>query len=53
MNVLNGLWWYMYRGGRYRLAVFEVRDDQFGTVGIGKITPDRPPDDLALGVGEV
>ena len=26
------------------MALFEVRDDQFGTVGIGKITPERPPD---------
>lgn len=48
MNVLNGLWWYLYRAGRYQLAVFEVRDDQFGTVGIGKITPERP-DGVGLG----
>ena len=30
--------------------MFEVRDDQFGTVGIGKVTPDRP-DGLVLGMG--
>lgn len=50
MNVLQGLWLYLYRGGRFQTAVFEVRDDQFGTVGIGKITPERP-DGLALGMG--
>lgn len=50
MNVLQGLWLYLYRAGRFQQAVFEVRDDQFGTVGIGKITPDRP-DGLVLGIG--
>ncbi|CAD6575246.1 MAG: hypothetical protein ASARMPREDX12_007159 [Alectoria sarmentosa] len=42
MNVLQGLWLYLYRADRFQVAMFEVRDDQFGTVGIGKITPDRP-----------
>ncbi len=42
MNVLQGLWLYLYREERFVTAVFEVRDDQFGTVGIGKITPERP-----------
>lgn len=37
-------------GGRYHLAVFEVRDDQFGTVGIGEIAPDVPGE-LVLGMG--
>ncbi|MCJ1457462.1 hypothetical protein MMC28_007830 [Mycoblastus sanguinarius] len=41
-NVLQGLWWVLYRGERFETAVFEVRDDQFGTIGIGKITPKRP-----------
>ena len=50
MNVLQGLWLYLYREDRFQVAMFEVRDDQFGTVGIGKITPDRP-DGLVLGVG--
>ena len=31
------------------MAVFEVRDDQFGTVGIGKITADRSPDGVVVG----
>ncbi|KAM0797638.1 hypothetical protein BDR22DRAFT_892067 [Usnea florida] len=42
MNVLQGLWLYLYRAGRYQGAVFEVRDDQFGTVGVGRITDERP-----------
>lgn len=41
-NVLQGLWLYMYRGERYMMGVFEVRDDQFGVVGIGKIQSTRP-----------
>lgn len=41
MDVLQGLWLYLYRAGRFQLAVFEVRDDSFGSVGIGKITPER------------
>ncbi|KAF6223222.1 hypothetical protein HO133_000064 [Letharia lupina] len=49
MNVLQGLWLYLYRAGRFQMAAFEVRDDQFGTVGVGKITPDRP-DGLVLGM---
>ena len=31
--------------------MFEVRDDQFGTVGIGKITPKRPDDVVEGAVG--
>ncbi|CAF9909957.1 MAG: hypothetical protein ALECFALPRED_006118 [Alectoria fallacina] len=50
MNVLQGLWLYLYRADRFQVAMFEVRDDQFGTVGIGKVTPDRP-DGLVLGMG--
>ena len=52
MNVLQGLWLYLYRGDRFHMAVFEVRDDQLGTVGIGRITPERP-DGLVLGMGIV
>lgn len=51
MNVLQGLWLYLYRAGRFQVAVFEVRDDQFGTVGIGKITPERPDATVMLGIG--
>ena len=41
-DVLQGLWLFMYRGERYMMGVFEVRDDQYGVVGIGKIQPTRP-----------
>ena len=41
-NALQGLWLYMYREERYMMGVFEVRDDQFGVVGIGKIESTRP-----------
>ena len=41
-NVLEGLWLYMYRGDILMTGVFEVKDDQFGIVGIGKIAKDRP-----------
>ena len=41
-NALQGLWLYMYRKERYMRGVFEVRDDQFGVVGIGKIQSTRP-----------
>lgn len=41
-DVLQGLWLYMYRQGLFVMAVFEVRDDQFGAVGIGKLQPHRP-----------
>ncbi len=53
MDVLQGLWLYLYRAGRFQTAVFEVRDDQLGTVGIGKITPGRPDAGVGLegGVG--
>lgn len=51
MNVLQGLWLYLYRAGRFQTAVFEVRDDQLGTVGIGKITPERPDARMGLGDG--
>ena len=51
MNVLQGLWLYLYRADRFHQAVFEVRDDQFGTVGIGKITPKRPDDVVEGAVG--
>lgn len=48
MDVLLGLWLYMYMGGRFATCVFEVRDDSLGSVGIGKLTPDRPPDEMGL-----
>lgn len=42
MDVLQGLWLYLYRGGRFAMALFEVADDQFGSVGVGKVSPERP-----------
>jgi len=48
MNVLQGLWLYLYMEGRFCTCVFEVRDDQLGSVGIGKITPGRPDDGIGL-----
>lgn len=51
MNVLQGMWLYLYRGDRFHTAVFEVRDDQFGTVGIGKITPGESGGRVLLGTG--
>ena len=41
-EVLQGLWLFMYRGERFMQAVFEIKTDQFGTVGIGKLQADRP-----------
>lgn len=52
MNVLQGLWLYLYMGGRYATCLFEVWDDQFGSVGIGKITPERMPDGVGVMNGE-
>ena len=44
-EVLQGLFIYLFRQGRFYEAVFEILNDRFGqvrTVGIGKITPGRP-----------
>ena len=41
-EVLQGLWVFMYRGDRFITAVFEIRTDQFGVVGIGKLQAERP-----------
>lgn len=41
-EVLQGLWLFMYRGERFFQAVFEIKTDQFGTVGIGKLQRNRP-----------
>ncbi|KAL6716432.1 hypothetical protein ACLMJK_005999 [Lecanora helva] len=41
-NVLQGLWDFLYRGGREGEAVFEVVDEVWGTVGVGKVTRERP-----------
>ena len=41
-EVLQGLWLFMYRGDRFIQATFEIKTDQFGTVGIGKLQADRP-----------
>ncbi len=45
LEILQGLFTYLLRGRRFREAVFEVKNDRFGTVrtvGVGKITPGRP-----------
>ena len=39
---LQGIWNYMYRGGRLVGAIFEVNDDTLGVVGVGKISVSRP-----------
>lgn len=39
---LQGMWNYMYRGDRLLGAVFEVNDDTWGVVGVGKISVSRP-----------
>lgn len=41
-NVLQGLWEFLYRGDRFVEAAFEVIDDQWGLVGLGKVTTKRP-----------
>ena len=43
-DVLQGIWLYLYRGDRSRTTVFEVRDDTWGRVGVGKVSRDRMPD---------
>lgn len=40
-DVLQGLWLFLYREERFVMAVFEVRADQYGIVGIGKIQPHQ------------
>lgn len=40
--VLQGLWDFLYKGGRYVEAAFEVQDDQWGSVGIGKVSREAP-----------
>lgn len=50
MNVLQGLWWYCVRAGNSQTAIFEVKDDRFGTVGMGMLV--RPPDSRAVAVEE-
>ena len=42
LEVLQGLFLYLFRGKIYRETVFQVFNDRFGsrrTVGVGKITP--------------
>ena len=46
-NVLQGLWDYLYKGGRFKEACFEVQDDVHGTVGVGRVTRNLPgPEDV-------
>lgn len=41
-NVLQGLWEFLYRGNRLVEVAFEVIDDQWGLVGLGKVSTVRP-----------
>ena len=41
-NVLQGLWEFLYMGNRFVEAAFEVIDDHWGLVGLGKVTTERP-----------
>lgn len=41
-NVLQGLWEFLYRGDRLVEAAFEVLDERWGLVGVGKVTVERP-----------
>ncbi len=47
-DVLQGIWLFLYRGDRSRSTLFEVHDDTWGRVGVGKVTRDRPPDSPAV-----
>ncbi|KAL8948999.1 MAG: hypothetical protein Q9222_004855 [Ikaeria aurantiellina] len=40
--VLQGLFLFLYQERRSWFAVFEVKDDQFGVIGIGKVTTEQP-----------
>jgi len=42
-NVLEGLRLWLYMDRNNKRAVFEVRDEQFGMVGMGTISPHPPP----------
>lgn len=40
-NLLQGLWEYLYREERFHGVIFEVIDDVWGAVGVGKISLTR------------
>lgn len=40
--MLQGLWEFLYRGNRLVEVAFEVIDDQWGLVGLGKVSTVRP-----------
>lgn len=40
--VLQGLWEFLYMGERFVETAFEVLDDQWGLVGVGKVSSVRP-----------
>ena len=40
-NLLQGLWNYLYREGRFFGVIFEVNDDVWGVVGVGKVSVSR------------
>lgn len=40
--VLQGLWDFLYRGERFWEAIFEVVHDEWGTVGVGRVSRDYP-----------
>jgi hypothetical protein len=51
-NVLEGLRLWLYMDRIDRAAVFEVRDESFGGIGIGRISPDpTPPESMGVGDG--
>jgi hypothetical protein len=40
-NLLQGLWEYLYREQRFHGVMFEVIDDVWGAVGVGKVSLTR------------
>lgn len=40
-NLLQGLWTYLYREGRFFGVSFEFNDDVWGVVGVGKVSVSR------------
>ena len=43
MDVLQGLWIILYRKNRHHAIIFDVRDDTYGIVAVGKVSPRRIP----------
>ena len=53
MEVLQGLWTYCFIQKRHQVALFQVMDDQFGVIGIGRLLPRNPEDGGIHAVGAV